>query len=387
MAILNVIKYEGDNRTFVWKHPATDFSTGSQLIVHESQEAILFLDGRAMDSFGPGRHELTTQNLPLIGKILSLPTGGEFPFHAEVYFVNLVEQMGIPWGTKSKVQFMEPSFGFPLSIGASGEMALKVEDPRRLLIKLVGTEALLSQDKLISYFKGILQARLKTALAQAIADGKLSIFEMDAHLDELSSLVCSRLVPDFSNYGMGLTRFVVTTVVRPEGDQTYERFKDLYFRQYADVQEAKINQQVGIINEETNARRTVIAADAAAAKRKAEGYTYQQERGFDVAERIAKNDAVGEYSNMGIGLGVMTGIGGQMAGIMGDAVASSVSRVPVSETNGVTGAATNRPVSEETPVEVNNTKMPVKTMKFCPQCGYKFKSDERFCPQCGTRRE
>lgn len=170
MSITDVIKYEGNNQTFIWKHPSEDFNTGSQLIVHETQEAIFFLNGQALDSFGPGRHELETQNLPLLNGISKITTGGVSPFHSEVYFVNLIEQMGIRWGTNSKIQFMEPTYGFPLSLGASGEMALAVKEPRRLLLKLVGTEALLSQDKLISYFKAFLQTRVKTHLAQVITN-------------------------------------------------------------------------------------------------------------------------------------------------------------------------------------------------------------------------
>ena len=97
MSITDVIKYEGDNHTFIWKHPSEDFNTGSQLIVHETQEAIFFLNGQALDSFGPGRHELETQNLPLLNGISKITTGGVNPFHSEVYFVNLIEQMGIRW--------------------------------------------------------------------------------------------------------------------------------------------------------------------------------------------------------------------------------------------------------------------------------------------------
>ena len=138
--IADIIKYEGDNTTFIWKHPCEDFNALTQLIVHESQEAIFMMNGQALDLFGPGRYTLETQNIPLIGKALNIPTGGQTPFHCEVYFINKTEQMAIKWGTDSKVQFMEPTFNFPLAIGASGEMSLRVNDSRKLLIKLVGTE-------------------------------------------------------------------------------------------------------------------------------------------------------------------------------------------------------------------------------------------------------
>ena len=151
--ISEIIQYEGDNQTLIWKHPCEDFTTTTQLIVHESQEAILFMNGQALDLFGPGRHTLETQNIPLLRKFINLPTEGKTPFHCEVYFINKVEQMAIRWGTDSKVQFIEPTYKFPLSIGASGEMSLSVADSRKLLIKLVGTEVLFNAEQLIIYFQ------------------------------------------------------------------------------------------------------------------------------------------------------------------------------------------------------------------------------------------
>ena len=92
-SIAQVIKYEGDNSTFIWKHPCEDFNSLTQLIVHESQEAIFFLNGKALDLFGPGRYTLATQNIPLLSKIMNIPTDGVTPFHCEVYFVNKTDKM------------------------------------------------------------------------------------------------------------------------------------------------------------------------------------------------------------------------------------------------------------------------------------------------------
>jgi len=117
--IADVIKYEGDNTTFIWKHPIEDFNTGTQLIVHESQEAVFFMNCQALDLFGPERHTLETQNLPLIGKLFSKPDD-QTPFHREVYFINKTEQMAIKWGTDSKLEYVEPTYNFPIQIGASG---------------------------------------------------------------------------------------------------------------------------------------------------------------------------------------------------------------------------------------------------------------------------
>lgn len=180
LSIAQIIKYEGDNSTFVWKHPSEDFNTSTQLIVHESQEAIFFMDGQALDLFGAGRYTLETENIPLIRKVINLPTGGQTPFHCEVYFINKTEQMAIRWGTDSKVQYLEPTYKFPISIGASGEMSLSVSDSRKLLIKLVGTEAFLGQAKLIQFFRAFLMTRVKTYIAQTMAANAINIFEADA---------------------------------------------------------------------------------------------------------------------------------------------------------------------------------------------------------------
>lgn len=318
--IADVIKYEGDNSIFVWKHPCEDFNSLTQLIVHESQEAIFFMNGQALDEFGAGRYTLETQNIPKIGKALNRMTGDKTPFHCEVYFINKTEQMSIKWGTDSKVTYVEPSFGFPIAIGASGEMSLRVEDSRKLLIKLVGTENFLEQQKIVSFFRAFLMTHIKTYMAQYMKNNAVSIFEIDEHLTAFSESLHNQLIPNFSDYGIYLERFFVTQVVKPDGERQYEKFKEIYFRQYADIAEAKLRQQTNLIDAQTEAQRIVIDSQARATKREQEGYTYAQERGFDVAQDVARNEAVGQFTNMGVGLGTMAGVGGVVGGIVSNSV-------------------------------------------------------------------
>lgn len=115
-------------------------------------------------------------------------------------------------------------------------------------------------------------------------------------------------ISDFADYGVCLEQFFVTTIVKPDGDRQYEKFKELHFRQYADIAEAKLKQQTDIIYTQTEAQKVVIDSQAQATKRAQEGYTYSQERGFDVAEKVAQNEAVGEFTNMGVGFGTMAGV-------------------------------------------------------------------------------
>lgn len=327
MQIAEVIQYEGNNSTFIWKHPSEDFNSLTQLIVHESQEAIFFMNGQALDLFGPGRYTLETQNIPKLGKALNRAVGDRSPFHCEVYFINKTEQMSIKWGTDSKVQYIEPTYGFPISIGASGEMALRVENGRKLLLKLVGTENFLGQQQLVAFFRAFLMTRVKTYIAQVMKTNSINIFEIDENLTLFSQSIKKLLEADFLDYGVCLERFFVTTVVKPDGDRQYEKFKELHFRQYADIAEAKLRQQTELINAETEAQKVVIDSKAQAAKRAQEGYTYAQERGFDVAQDVARNEAVGQFTNMGVGLGTMAGVGGAVGSVVGDAVGGALNPV------------------------------------------------------------
>lgn len=392
--IADIIKYEGDNSTFVWKHPCEDFNTSTQLIVHESQEALFYMNGQALDLFGPGRHTLETENIPLLRKFINIPTDGKTPFHCEVYFINKTEQMAIRWGTDSKAQYIEPTYGFPLAIGANGEMTLAVEDSRNLLINLVGTEAMLDREHLVGYFKSFLMTRIKTYLAQAMKDNSINIFEIDEHLEEFSKGIHEKLKPDFSEYGVDLRKFFVTTIVKPDGSEQYEKFKELHFRQYADIAEAKLKQQVGIIEQQTEAQRMVIQSQAMATKRQQEGYTYQQERGFDVAEQVAQNEAVGQFTNLGVGLGTMAGVGGAVGGVVGTAINGAVSGI---DSQPVASAAVSaKRFCDNCGAELEagtlfcdkcGTKQETAPLSKCPQCGFEFTRPGKFCPKCGFNRE
>lgn len=317
MALVNIIKYEGDNTTFVWKHPKADFNTMSQLIVHENQEAVFFKNGQALDLFEAGKYTLSTDNIPILRRLISIPTGGRTPFHCEVYFINKTHQMAIKWGTDSQVQYMDPTYKFPLQIGASGEMVLSVCDSKKLLVKIVGTETVLTQESLVQKFRSFLMSKVKPYIANSMQNAAYSIFEVDSHIGEFSNDLHNMLVPDFKEYGISLEKFFVTTIAKPEGETAYEKFKDIHIRQYSDVAEAKLKQQTDIIHAQTEAQKTVIESQALAQKRAQEGYTYQQERGFDVATKVAENEAIGEFTNMGVGFGTMAGVGGAVGGMVG----------------------------------------------------------------------
>ncbi len=323
MTIANVIKYEGDNATFVWKHPVEDFNCFSQLIVHETQEALFMMNGQAIKLFGPGKYTLETQNFPFISKLINTTTKGISAFHCEVYFINKVEQMAIKWGTDSKIQFVEPIYNFPISIGASGEMNVSVDDSRKLLMKLIGTEKVFTQEYLVRFFRAILMVKVKSYIARIIREQKISIFVIDEYINDMSNALTEMLRPDFEEYGVFLNRFLLTTIVKPDGDSVYEKFKALHYRKYADVVDAQIRQETALIDAQTEAQKTLIESQALATKRKQEGYTYQQERGFDVAQSAAKNEGNGQFMNLGVGLGTMAGVAGTIGGAVNNSINSA----------------------------------------------------------------
>ena len=244
--LASIIKYEGDNETLVWKHPIEDFNFGSQLIVHESQEAIFFRDGQALDLFGAGRYTLQTQQLPLLEKIYKLPTDTEGTFHSEVYFVNLATQMGVKWGTDSKVRLFDPASGLHIEIGASGEFNIRVTDSRKLLLKVVGTTGGLGQEQLLGigngkgFFRSMVMTQVKSYLAQTIKENTINILEIDEHLMALSGALRERINAALDEYGLTMPEFYVSRIVTPDDDPNFRRMKEQYAEQYLLVRQEEL---------------------------------------------------------------------------------------------------------------------------------------------------
>ena len=140
MAIIDIIQHPNERSDeIVFRVPqqgAGEFALGSQLIVRESQAAVFFRDGQSLDTFGPGRHTLSTQNLPLLSGLLKIPFGGRSPFTAEVYFVSLREFTDLKWGTAQPVVFRDNDFGM-VRLRAFGTYSMRVADPQLFLQQIV----------------------------------------------------------------------------------------------------------------------------------------------------------------------------------------------------------------------------------------------------------
>ena len=247
--LASIIKYEGGTDTLVWKHPIEDFNLGSQLIVHESQEAIFFRDGQALDLFSAGRYTLETQQMPILEKLYKLPTDTEGTFHSEVYYFNLVNQMAIKWGTPEKINFLEPMTGAPISIGARGVLNFKIANARKLLLKLVGTGGKLTRQELMedgdghikNYFRSVIQLVVSTNLANIITEEKLDILQLDQQKMRLSASMLNALQHSFEEYGLVITEFLILGIMLPQkGELGYDALQTILQMRQKDLTKSAI---------------------------------------------------------------------------------------------------------------------------------------------------
>lgn len=375
--IAEIIKYEGDNSTFVWKHPLEDFNSLTQLIVHESQEAVFMMNGQALDLFGPGRYTLETQNIPLISKYINKITGNQTPFHCEVYFINKTVQMGVKWGTDTKVRYIDPESNLPIEIGASGEMNLMVSDSRKLLVKLVGTMNGISWDNesgnftksIKDSFRPLISTAVKSNLATAIKTLGFNILEVDEHLTQLSDILKSYIIEGFEEYGLTIPNFYLTTIVLPEDDPNFRNLRNLYSvslkqrmaqaesqiktaqaqaeaeitaaqrqveleRQTTETEIKKREAERQIIEAQAKAEATKYAGFAEAEVMRAQGYNQKDVIEADVKKAFAQGignmgsggnaggSAISDILGVGIGLQAANAMGQQVGGLFANMGAS-----------------------------------------------------------------
>lgn len=436
--IANVIKYEGDNSTFVWKHPCEDFNTMSQLIVHESQEALFMKDGKALDLLTSGRYTLDTQNIPILGKMLNLVTG-ETPFHCEVYFINKTVQMSIKWGVDSKIRYIDPKLGVPLELGAYGQMNLEVVDSRKLLLKLVGTMngiAWNNEDNnfamsLSNAFRPLISSTVKTNLIQSIQSQGLDILDIDGHYDEISTNLKEKMNEGFGEYGLNIPQFYISSISYPEDDENFKKIVELHtaslkektieveaqlkktkIKTDAQVEktEAETQAEVEIAKRQTELEKQTTESEIAkkeverkvmVAQAEAEITRLSGLANVDVARASGLSDAeimkAKGYSEKDVlqsdvqkayaqGIGqVGSHAGGGTVGNSGGSIVNDMLGLGVGlQAAGAMGKQLKGFFNEMN--ENQNDITLDKTNAFvCKKCGSKLNADSKFCPECGEK--
>jgi len=334
---------------------------GAQLIVRDHQRAVFFRDGKALDVFGPGRHTVTTANLPVLTKALSLPFGFKSPFRAEVVFVNTKVFLNMKWGTKNPIALKDRDLGV-VNLRAFGIYSIRIIQPIVFVNNIVGARGLYETRPLEDFFRDLIASRITDLLGESVT----SVFDLPAQFDELSRQARERVLEDFKQYGIELKDFAISSINPPEEVQQMidERSGMGLFSDTKDYLQFKAARAMG---------------DAAL---KGEG-----------------------GASEGMGLGIGAGLGFLLPGMVGDGrVAPGQEKIPCPFCGAMNevGAkfcsacgekimAVNRSgencLSCGQPVPLGAKFCPscgeVIQKKTCPSCGAALSSDNKFCPQCG----
>ena len=349
MALIDCASWKPKSEEFVfaYRFPQTNLSTYTQLIVYESQEALLFSKGRLMGKFGPGKHTLDTENLPVLRSLFGIPFGGKNPFTAEIWLVNKLYPANLSWAIQN-MPVHDADYQTMLPLRAQGQYGLQVADSEKFLIKMVGTKEVFTESDMLSQAYGEFASKSKSAIIQFMNARQVGFKSISAHLDALSEYIKSTLQPFWEEYGLTMTKFYVNDIV---------------------------------IDSSTAEGRKVAEALASQASMSITGHSWQQEQMFGVA-----NNAVDQIGNAAGGNGLIAGImamnmmngGGMAPGLM-----QTHNNQPTfggAQGAGMGGMQPGAPMAAKEVYCANCAKKHLTTERFCPHCG----SEYHPCSKCGS---
>jgi len=215
---LEIIKFFDDSgREIVHREPqdgSTDIKMGAQLIVQDAQAAVFYRDGKALDVFGSGRHTLTTENIPVLTKLLSLPFGFNSPFQAQVYFVAMKKFIDLKWGTKSPINFRDTELQF-VQLRASGKFSMRVKDPQMFINEIVGTQGKYTSMDIEDYLRDSIVSKLNVVLGKNLK----TVFELGQYYAQIESGIKAEVEDFFNEMGIELTDIILSGIVPPDDVQ------------------------------------------------------------------------------------------------------------------------------------------------------------------------
>lgn len=263
------------SNTLIWKFPREDneIKIGARLTVRESQMAIFMNEGKIADVYGPGMYELTTQNMPVLTILKGWKYGFHSPFKADVFFVSMRQFTNQKWGTKNPVIVRDAEFG-PVRLRAFGSFSFCVKEPSTFLKQISATNPDFRAEDINDQLRNIAISRGM----DAVASSKISILDLTANYDELSTLITNKIQPDFLEIGLNLTKFLVENIsLPPEVEQVLDK-----------------RSEMGIINN--------LGA-------------FAQFQAANAIEKSAENSIGGNLGAAGMGLGVGAAMMGQVGNV------------------------------------------------------------------------
>ncbi|HEY1405354.1 MAG TPA: SPFH domain-containing protein [Spirochaetota bacterium] len=350
MALIDVVQWSGGKGELIYRFPEGAISLGGQLIVAENQEAILFKEGRALDSFAPGRHTLKTGNIPILEKLINLPFGGSTPFPAEIYFINKTEVPGLKWGTKQPIQLIDPVYNVGVPVRAFGSYSIRVKDARSLLLAAIGSWQAFTTDKIGEAIRDLaILTKLQDFISETLYKQNITLLKIATQLEEISAAGKAKLTTDFESFGLELVRFAVESINLPEEDESFKRLK----KALADKAEIDI-----------------LGTD-----------TYKLKRTFDTMEKAASAEG-GNLTGAGMGLGMGAGLGAMMPGMMKDAITGQGNAAQASVAPSVICPECKAENKAGAKFCASCGKEMVSAK--CPKCNAALSAGAKFCPECGT---
>jgi membrane protease subunit (stomatin/prohibitin family) len=193
------------------EHGSGEFRLGSQLVVRENQRAVFVRDGKALDVFGPGRHTISTNNIPFLIGLIGALTGGTSMFTAEVYFVSMREFTDMKWGTVQPVAYRDADLGM-VRLRAHGNYSMRIDDPQLFVNQIAGARGIYSTAQIDDFLKGVIISEFNDLLGET----KTPLLDLGAMTQELAGTMRAALSDDFQRLGLRLTSFQIGAITPPE---------------------------------------------------------------------------------------------------------------------------------------------------------------------------